>query len=229
MGVEKSEVLVALLAQLEGEVEGRVDALGIELCRMEGGIRALESLHTGIERDVFERLRRDIDEGRIDQEKVAPHVSRYLQTCLHFTKHLIKQLGEQLPIQKGRVDEATNHVAVLRKKREAEEQKKAAVLAAVAAGSVQESPDGELEEAPVDKGPSRRPAGVRPAASLKARRQEGDQGPPEEANGPQSGAQAAPEGVGAQAADEPAPDTPKPRRKAAQRRPRRKAGGKDAG
>jgi len=171
MGVEKSELKAAMLGQLEREVRERWEALGIELYRIEGGLSALETLKTSIERDVYARFKRDIDEGKIDKEVVAPQVHRYLQTCVHFTQHLHKQLADQRPIQEGRIDEANNHAEILRKKREAEESKAAAVKQALQDGAVVEGADGAPEAVPSEaKGPARRPLGVRPAAPLKARR-----------------------------------------------------------
>lgn len=170
MGIEKSELKRALLGDLKREAVERRDALQAEAYRIEGGITALTNLVKSIERDVFARLKRDIEEGKIDPETEAKQVDRYIQTCMNFAKHLGKQLSERLPLQKGQVLEATAVIKMLANSAGAEEKKIEATKAAMEAGEAHETEDG-IEQVPSDeKGPSRRPVGVRPASSLKARR-----------------------------------------------------------
>jgi len=219
MGIEKSELKRALLGDLKGEAVERHDGLQAEVYRIEGGIKALSSLVEALQRDVFARLKRDIDEGKINPDTEAKQVDRYIQTCANFAKHLGKQLSEQLPIQKGQVKEAVAVIDMLRKSSEEEAKKIAAIEAAEAAGETTGT-DAGAEEVPTDeKGPSRRPRGVRPAPPLKARR------------GGQKGSDEDLDLRGGSAFDKPSEAPKKPGKKAPvkkKRATRKKRGGKDS-
>jgi len=178
MGVEKSELKRTLLQGLAREAAERSEALQAEVYRVEGGVRALDKVLKGIERDVYTRLRRDIDESKFDPD-TGKQVDRYVQTCMNFVKHVGKQLTEQLGVQRGRAMESAEMGKMLLSSAEAEGKKIEAVEAAKEAGAAVED-DGSVEEVPSEeKGPARRPAGVRPAPSLKARRTAQEPPPPE--------------------------------------------------
>jgi len=184
MGVEKAELKKAILEDMGIKADDRLDALTAELYRTEGAAKSLKTAAEGIERDVFARLRKELDEGKIDPEE-AKHADRYIHTCLNFLSHLAKKTRVQVPIMKGRMDEATYEVQRIKKEHDAEEAKIQAFRAAQAAGEIAEDGDGGHETvSPPSRGPSRRPTGVRPGGSLKAQRQaEGASEAPEEGAG----------------------------------------------
>lgn len=172
MSIEKAELKKSILDSLAVEAVERRDALQIELRRLEGAAQALKQAREGVERDVFARLRRDVEEGKLDPEQQAQHVDRYVRTCVNYLQHLEKTVAVQLPTQQGRVDEATNVVVMLRQSSEAERQKVDAVREAVKEGVVAFGEEGGAEMVAAGEAgrPAGRPLGARPAPTLKMQR-----------------------------------------------------------
>jgi hypothetical protein len=170
MGIEKSELKKAILTDMGIKADDRLDSLTAELHRTEGAAKALKTASEGMERDVFARLRRDLDEGKIEPEH-AKQVDRYIHTCLNMLRHLAQQSGKLVPVMRGRREEAEEAVKRIKRDVDEEEAKIRAVELAEAAGTVQRGEDGEPETvSPASRGPQRRPVGVRPGGSLKAQR-----------------------------------------------------------
>jgi hypothetical protein len=233
MGIEKSELKKAILQDMGIKADDRLDALTAELHRTEGGAKALTTAAGGLENDVFARLRRDLDEGKIDTE-AAKQVDRYLRTCVNMLQHLAKRSKVQVPVMQGRVDEAREAVHRIKKDCDAEEAKILAVRLAEAAGEVTVTEEGDREVVSSgEKGPSRRPVGVRPTGTLKAQRaaeetSEGQETPvaatappepapevvpvsPERPLRPVAVTKTAPKAAPVPVAPKPAPRKPKPR------------------
>jgi len=180
MGIDKAELKKAILQDMGIKADDRLDALTAELYRTEGAAGSLKTAAEVIERDVFARLRSDLEGGQLDADQ-AKTVDRYIRTCIHSLQHLAQQSNVQVPIMKGRLDEATEQVKRIKEEFDSEEAKIQAIRIAEAAGTIQETEEGGHEAVPSDeKGPSRRPPGVRPSGSLKDRRAaEGALEPPE--------------------------------------------------
>jgi outer membrane biosynthesis protein TonB len=170
MGVEKAELKKAVLEDMGVKADDRLDALTAELYRTDGGAKALKSAGEGLGRDVFARLRKELDEGKIDADQ-AKHVDRYINTCINFLTHLARRAAGQVPVMQGRVDEATEAVRRIKKDVDAEVAKIQAIQIAEAAGEIRATGGGghEVVSSP-SRGPQRRPVGVRPGGSLKAQR-----------------------------------------------------------
>lgn len=121
-----------------------------------------------VERDVFARLRRELDEGKLDESGAAT-VDRYLRTCLNLLTHNEKHASSRIPMHQGRIDECTDTVSMLEKNAVHEQAAIDGWQAAIAAGTVAQNDDGSLER---PAGEDARPTGVHPGPSLKAEREE---------------------------------------------------------
>ena len=139
---------------------------------MEGSAKALAMAADSIQRDVFARLKRDLDENKVSEDE-AKNVDRYLHTCVNFLKHLSKQAETQSMMAHGRVSEAQDTIKLLKAEMDAEEKKLQAAAAAVESGEA-EMVDGELvfKDGFSGKRPANRPPGAHPGANLKAEREE---------------------------------------------------------
>lgn len=169
--MSESQWKVAWLQEQGVQADDRVEALTAELHRIEGMVKAFELGAQKIETEVFARFKRDIDEKRVPDDP-NESASRYIQTCLHFFKHLMTQTSTQLPIQRGRVQEAQETVKRLKTLQDQEISKQAAVKAAVEAGTVKVGEGGTPEVVPSNGArAAARPVGVHPGPSLKAQRQ----------------------------------------------------------
>lgn len=206
MSLDRVRLKIELLEEMGLKADDRVEALTSELHRMEGMARAFALGREKIEKDVFARFKKDIDEGKVPQDPFEA-VNRYLQTCIHYLKHLQDHTNAQVPVMGGRVQEATEHVGRLKKSQEEEQAKVTAAEAAQAAGTVRTNEEGELEVVPQEGRPAPRPVGVHPGPSLKAQRLAEEQ-----ALGAQEAAQE--DGVGQDEAA--APEEPEPPPEAAQ-------------
>lgn len=169
MSLDRVQLKIDILEELGLGADDRVEALTAETHRLEGAAKAFDTGREKIEKDVFARFKRDIDEGKVPQDPYEA-VDRYLRTCIHYLLHLSTHTKAQIPVMKGRVQEATDTVSRYKALQNEEKLKVSAAQAALAAGTVKTNEEGDLEVVPQEGRPSPRPVGVHPGPSLKVLR-----------------------------------------------------------
>jgi hypothetical protein len=169
MSLDRVRLKIEILEELGLKADDRLESLTAETHRLEGAAKAFDTGRQKIETDVFARFKRDIDEGKVPQDPNEA-VDRYLRTCIHYFQHLATQANAQIPVMKGRVQEATASVTRFKEQQNEEKLKIVAAESALAAGTVRKNEDGELEVVPQEGRPAPRPVGVHPGPSLKALR-----------------------------------------------------------
>lgn len=154
MGVEKSELKLAVLENLGCKSDDILESVERELHRAEGAIQAL-SLGSKAVRQLAQLVDDDLDKERYDIE-TATKVKEYLDRAGTLLDSMAQKATNQRMTGAGRVEMATQFVQFLKKEHDLEALKKKSF---------------EIRDED-DDSPSSRPVGQRPAPSIKQQRLE---------------------------------------------------------
>lgn len=157
----KSEVIIGTVTGLGTKFDDLLETARFDLAKLEGMKSAITQLTKVIERQ-FSAADTESDAGKFDLETKA-HVKRYVSQCVSAVTNAGTQVDANIQLTKGKI--AALEIVVKEAERVVQaEQNKMRVREQTAL-----SASGEFE------GPAfRRPAGIRPADPLSARRTEGE-------------------------------------------------------
>lgn len=169
MSIDKSQFKAAVLHEIGCDFEDQLERSRTDLHRVEGRIE-FGKLVTEKLRGLQAHLQKDVDEEQLAPEDAAVR-SKQIQTAINLVSHLVEKSAAELLKSRGRVDQCQRAILLLKEKHNQQVAKCEAQRNALA-----------IEEAvgPMRHlGPTDRPNGIHPGASLKQRRREEDEAVPE--------------------------------------------------
>jgi len=157
MGLDKSEVKLAILHNLGCKVDDMLEGVRHERFRAEGASRALVQATKAI-RQLAELVDDDVDKERYELPTAAK-IKEYLDRAASLVESMASNARNQQLAGSGRTEAMDQVVKYLKKEYDLEEAKKQAFEAAV-----------EEDEAEADVRPQERAVGQRPGRTIKQQR-----------------------------------------------------------
>lgn len=165
MSIDKSELKMLTIASMGSKIDDFLEDQQKLLHQARGAGEAFDHISREINKQIMSAISKDIDDGKYETLEHPTEIKRWVARCSELAAHLSLITKErQIKIQGG-IDQLNKVIEFMRKEHEAERNKKE-LLRKAAEGRIvndAESTDGTII-------PMRRPTGVHPGMSVKARR-----------------------------------------------------------
>lgn len=166
MGIEKAEIKIGLAKDLGRKYAEMAKALDVTLHKIDGEQEGYKKATLSL-KSIYQRVDDDLDAGRF--EGLGPlEIAKVVKTAITQVGGCLDNLTEEARASKfktqGRLDGLVKAIEVVQKVADSEQGKISALVAAL------EEADLSSSEGSTAQGPSRRPVGHRPSASIAAQR-----------------------------------------------------------
>lgn len=166
MTVSKSDIKMFTIANLGAKIDDLLEDQHKLLQQAKGAGDACGHLSTEITKQILGALNKDIDAGKYESLEHPTEIKRWIVRCSELASHLAIIAKEKEIRLRGGIDQLTRVIDFMKKEHEAEKNKKELLLKA-SEGKVINDETNEGEGTVI---PMRRPMGVHPGLSIKARR-----------------------------------------------------------
>ena len=164
MSLHKVEAKLVAVNELGCRLDDNLEQASKDLYRAEGAVTALKTAVASIE-NLLKLVDKELDENSNYDLQQMKDIKRYVDRARHLITNLANNAENNRVVQSGKVQGFEQAVVVAKRFKDEELSKVQLLQAAISQGAILRSDEGLVH---TGEGP--RPAGVRPASSIKERR-----------------------------------------------------------